>query len=494
MKTENLDKLVISGDVSIRDAMAKLDAGAEGLLLLTDVSGKLMRTVSDGDIRRLLLDGCSIQDSLTRHLPAKEPVVAYDGTNAIDLLSLLNEYVINHVPIIDDEGCLLDLVRRIDLDSQIYLSSPHLGEYERKYVDEALDTNWVAPLGPNVDAFETEMAEYLESDYQAAALSSGTAAIHLSLVLAGIGQGDYVLCSSLTFVASANPILYQGAVPVFIDSDKTSWNISPDSIDLAMLDLSSKGIKPKAIVIVNLYGNSADFEPIKRVCEKWNLIVIEDAAESLGADYQGQKSGTFGDFGIFSFNGNKIITTSGGGMLVSRNPEHIQRAKFLATQARDARPYYYHTSIGYNYRMSNVLAGIGRGQLKVLDERVRRRREIHAIYQEALAEYTFIDWIQESENANSNRWLTAISINAPDYDADKIVATLSAEKIEARHVWRPMHMQPLFDNTPYYSHEDQDVAGKLFATGLCLPSGSNMSESQHEWVIRCLKRELDKLV
>lgn len=369
--------------------------------------------------------------------------------------------------------------------SRIFLSPPHMSGNEQKYINEAFETNWIAPLGPNVDAFEKELAEYIGSK-GAAAVSSGTAAIHIALRLLDVQQGDRVFCSSLTFIASANPILYQGAEPVFIDSEPDTWNMSPLALERAMEAAKKEGKLPKAVVVVNLYGQSAKMDEILAICNHYQVPVVEDAAESLGSTYKGKKSGTFGKFGIYSFNGNKIITTSGGGMLVSDDVEALQKARFLATQARDPAPHYQHSQVGYNYRMSNIVAGIGRAQLEVLDERVKARRAIFDRYVQALGDIEGIHFMPELEGTMSNRWLTTLTIDqqALGMTPMDIINALAAENIEARPVWKPLHLQPLFDGVQYYPHEEGwSVSDELFANGICLPSGSSMTAEEQNRVI-----------
>jgi pyridoxal phosphate-dependent aminotransferase EpsN len=361
---------------------------------------------------------------------------------------------------------------------------------ELKYINEAFETNWIAPLGPNVDAFEAEVAQYVGAS-EVVAVSSGTAAIHLALLLLGVGMGDKVFCSSLTFIASANPIIYQGAEPVFIDSEPETWNMSPQALERAFCDAIKNGPLPKAVIVVNLYGQSAKMEELSAICNKYGVPIIEDAAESLGAMYKGKASGTFGKFGVFSFNGNKIITTSGGGMLVSDDRESIQRARFLATQARDAAPHYQHSQIGFNYRLSNILAGIGRAQLEVLDERVAARRGIFQRYKNELSEIPGVTFMPELIDTFSNRWLTALTINekVSGISVTEVLDALSEENIEARPVWKPLHLQPIFKERKYYPHNEQEsVSETLFNSGLCLPSGSNMKDEDVETVIHHIKQ------
>lgn len=369
--------------------------------------------------------------------------------------------------------------------SRIFLSPPHMSGNEQKYINEAFKTNWIAPLGPNVDAFEKELAEYVGSK-GAAAVSSGTAAIHLALRLLDVQQGDKVFCSSLTFIASANPILYQGAEPVFIDSEPDMWNMSPLALERAMEEAKKEGKLPKAVIVVNLYGQSAKMDEILAICNHYQVPVVEDAAESLGSTYKGKKSGTFGKFGIYSFNGNKIITTSGGGMLVSDDVEALQKARFLATQARDPAPHYQHSQVGYNYRMSNIVAGIGRAQLEVLDERVKARRAIFDRYVQALGDIEGVQFMPELEGTMSNRWLTTLTIDqqALGVTPMDIINALAEENIEARPVWKPLHLQPVFNGVTYYPHEEGwSVSDELFANGICLPSGSSMTIDEQNRVI-----------
>lgn len=363
---------------------------------------------------------------------------------------------------------------------------------ELKYIIDAFETNWVAPLGPNVDAFEKEIASYVGVN-EAVAVSSGTAAIHLALSLLGVKSGDKVFCSSLTFVASANPILYQGAVPIFIDSEPETWNMSPDALTFALKEAAVNDELPKAVIVVNLYGQSAKMDDICSICDQFNIPIIEDAAESLGSLYKGKQSGTFGDFGIYSFNGNKIITTSGGGMLVSNDTRAMKEARFLATQARDPAPHYQHSTTGYNYRLSNVLAGIGRAQLEVINNRVYAKRAIFNRYYEELARIPGIEFMPELEDTLSNRWLTALTVNQEisGVSVEELLQSLADENIEARPVWKPLHLQPLFKGVKYYPHfEGLDVSKYLFENGICLPSGTNMTKSDQTRVIECLKRSL----
>lgn len=375
---------------------------------------------------------------------------------------------------------------------RIYLSPPHMSGNEQAYIQEAFDTNWIAPLGPHVDAFEKELASHVGTK-DAAAVSSGTAAIHLALQLLGVTTGDFVFCSSLTFVASANPIVYQGATPVFIDSEPDTWNMSPQALERALNEACKKGKLPKAIIVVNLYGQSAKMDEITAICDAFMVPIIEDAAESLGSTYKGRASGSFGRFGIYSFNGNKIISTSGGGMLVANDAEALNKARFLATQARDSAAHYQHSQIGYNYRMSNVLAGIGRAQLAVLEERVESRRAVFERYYRELADVPGIRFMPELPYTRSNRWLTAMTLNAKEagVSVEYLLHVLAEENIEARPVWKPLHMQPLFKGAAYYAHSDyESISEQLFETGICLPSGSNMSDDEQTRVITCIQKAI----
>jgi dTDP-4-amino-4,6-dideoxygalactose transaminase len=364
------------------------------------------------------------------------------------------------------------------MKNEIWLSSPHMGGNEINFIHEAFEQNWIAPLGPNVGGFEKDLKNYLNHDVEVAALSSGTAALHLALIILGIKQGDEVLCQSLTFSASANPIVYVGAIPVFIDSEPETWNMCPDSLEIAIKDRLAKGKLPKAIIVVHLYGMPAKMNEIMEVAQKYNIPVIEDAAEALGSAYQGRKCGTFGLMSILSFNGNKIITTSGGGALVCNTLEQKNKAVFLSTQARENAPHYQHSEIGYNYRMSNISAGIGRGQMEVLDKRVEARRNNHFFYVNLFQEIEGVTVFSEpNEDFYSNHWLSAITVdeNITGWSNHDLMLQFRNEKIESRPLWKPMHLQPVFENCIYYGNS---VAEDLFNKGLCLPSGSNLTEEQ----------------
>lgn len=377
------------------------------------------------------------------------------------------------------------------INPKIWLSSPHMGGSEQKYVQQAFDENWVAPLGPNVNGFEDDIKDYLKAG-NVAALSSGTAAIHLALIILGVQPGDEVICQSMTFSASANPIAYLGAKPIFIDSEPDTWNMSPEFLEKAIIDRMAKGKKPKAIIPVHLYGMPAKMKEIMEIANRYEIPVVEDAAEALGSSIDGVKCGVFGEMNILSFNGNKIITTSGGGALVTKTETEKNKAVFLATQARDEAPHYQHSEIGYNYRMSNIVAGIGRGQMEVLDERVKQRNAHFDAYRHAFKDIAGIKFQESPDGFFSNRWLTTIIINpllTNGVSRETIRLGLQEENIESRPLWKPMHMQPVFGKDAYYGEK---VAEDLFEFGLCLPSGSNMTEDERNRVITLMINILEK--
>jgi len=377
--------------------------------------------------------------------------------------------------------------------SRIYLSPPHMSGQEQQYIDEAFASNWIAPVGPHIEAFERELAAYVGCR-DAAAVSSGTAAIQLALHLLGVSSGDRVFCSSFTFTASANPIRYLGGEPVFIDSEADTWNMSPLALERALKAAANAGKLPKAVVVVHLYGQCAKMDEIGAICEAYEVPIVEDAAEALGSTYKGRSSGTFGRLGIFSFNGNKIITTSGGGMLVSDDESLLAKARFLATQARDQALHYQHSAIGYNFRMSNVLAGIGRAQLEVLDDRVQARRAVFARYAEALQSRSGIAFMPEWREGVSNRWLTALTIDQKETGVtiSELLSELGDRNIEARPLWKPLHQQPVYSGTAFYSApDDEPVCERLFKTGICLPSGSSLKAEEQMRVIGCIEGLLD---
>ncbi|MDN3676693.1 DegT/DnrJ/EryC1/StrS family aminotransferase [Flavobacterium paronense] len=373
-------------------------------------------------------------------------------------------------------------------NSKIWLSSPHMGGNEKNFVKEAFDTNWVAPLGPNVTGFEQDLENYLGQEHYVAALSSGTAAIHLGLVLLGVTAGDEVICQSFTFSASANPIVYLGASPIFIDSETETWNMCPIALEEAIIDRLKKGKKPKAIIPVHLYGMPFKVDEIRKIADKYEIPILEDSAEALGSTYKGKKCGTFGDIGVLSFNGNKIITTSGGGALVTLSKGVKEKTVYLATQARDNEPHYQHSEIGYNYRLSNICAGIGRGQMEILEHHVSLRRSMHQFYLDIFNTIDSVTVFDEpNSNYFSNHWLTCIIIDSKvlGKTIEQFRVALEMENIESRPLWMPMHLQPVFEKYPYYG---SNVANLLFQNGLCLPSGSNLTESDKQRITDAVHR------
>ena len=379
---------------------------------------------------------------------------------------------------------LLNIKIRTKMNEKIWLSSPHMGGTEQKYIQEAFETNWVAPLGPNVNGFESDLENYLSNQVHVAALSSGTAALHLGLILLGVQQGDEVLCQSMTFSATVNPIVYLGATPIFIDSELDTWNMCPIALEEAIQDRIAKGKKPKAIIPVHLYGMPAKMDEIIAIANRYEIPVLEDSAEALGSAYKGQKCGTFGSLAALSFNGNKIITTSGGGALVTKSEVVKEKAIFFATQARDAAPHYQHSEIGYNYRLSNIAAGIGRGQMEVLEQHVALRRKWNQRYQDFFATIPNVTVLKEPSNDfYSNHWLTAIVLVSFE-QREALRFEFESQNIETRPLWKPMHLQPVFEMYPFYG---TSVAASLFENGLCLPSGSNLTENQWERIVFVLE-------
>ncbi|WP_394675208.1 DegT/DnrJ/EryC1/StrS family aminotransferase [uncultured Chryseobacterium sp.] len=374
------------------------------------------------------------------------------------------------------------------MKDKIWLSPPHLSGREMSFIEDAIERNWITSIGQNIDEFEYSLAQYMEVDNHVVALNSATSAIHLALVMLGTGSEDEIITSSFSFVASANPIVYCGATPIFIDSEKDTWNMCPVALEEAVKDRISKGKKPKAIIVVHLYGMPAKMDEILKIAEEYDITIIEDAAEALGSSYQGKACGTFGRFGILSFNGNKIITTSGGGALVCHNQEDKDKAVFLSTQARDYAPHYQHSHIGYNYRMSNIVAGIGRGQMEVLNDRIQARRKMHDFYISLFNDIKGINVFSEpTDNYYSNHWLSAIIIN-PEITGktrEELRMALLEENIESRPLWKPMHLQPVFTDAPYYG---TDIAEKMFDNGLCLPSGSNLSDEDRSRIAVVIKK------
>lgn len=366
------------------------------------------------------------------------------------------------------------------MNPKISLSTPHMGGSELAYIQEAFEQNWIAPLGPNVDAFEKEIENFLGNGLHVAALNSATSAIHLALIIVGVERGDEVICQSFTFSASANPIVYLGATPIFVDSEQCTWNICPLQLELAIKDRINKGKTPKAIIAVDLYGMPYPIDEVRKIAKKYEIPVIEDSAEALGSSYKGQKCGTFGDISVLSFNGNKIITTSGGGAIVCKDKAHRDKAVFLSTQARDNAPHYQHSEIGYNYRMSNICAGIGRGQMEVLEKRITERRANHQFYKEIFKDWEGITLFSEpSSEYFSNHWLSVVLVDEDKtgFHKENLRLELLKNNIEAASLWKPLHLQPVFENAPYYGEK---IAETLFHNGLCLPSGSNLTDEDRE--------------
>jgi dTDP-4-amino-4,6-dideoxygalactose transaminase len=482
----SIDKIIIPYEMTIQNALSVLNESDLLILFIVNSDGALERTITDGDLRRFVLDKGSLGGSVDE-LPEKPPIVVTSDALNNEVSTLMYRHGINHVPVVDATGRPIGIHTRESADTGILLSVPHMTGEEREYVEQAFDTNWVAPLGPNVDAFEQELSEYIGGSY-VAAVNTGTAAIHLALRLLEVSTGDFIFCQSFTFIASANPIVYQGAEPVFIDSESKTWNMCPIALKKALQHFKKLGKLPKAIIVVHIYGQSADMDKIMKISDEYGVPVVEDAAESMGASYKGKHTGIIGKFGIFSFNGNKIITTSGGGALVSDDKEMIKKARFLSTQAKDPEPHYEHTEIGYNYRMSNILAGVGRGQLKVLDDRVLARRKIFQYYKTKLSEIDAIEWMPEPSKCYSNRWLSAFIIN-PDktnITNNKLIEFLSELNIEARHVWKPMHQQPVFSGLQYFMEGRESYCDYLFDNGICLPSSSSMTNEQQDFVVSAI--------
>lgn len=481
-----VDHLIISSQVIISDAIKALNNTDSLILLVVDDDGRFKRTITDGDLRRLIIDKGSLTASI-ESLPDIVSIVASASTPISEISNLMYKHGITHIPIIDGSRFPIGIYLKEDVDKKILLSAPHMGGDEQFFVEQAFDTNWIAPLGPNVDAFECEISNLIGGSH-VAALNTGTSAIHLALLLLGVSRDDFVLCQSFTFVASANPILYLNAIPVFIDSEPETWNMCPKALEKALKQFKKNNSMPKAVIVAHLYGQSSDMDAILKICDDFKVPVVEDAAESMGATYKGKYTGTFGKFGIFSFNGNKIITTSGGGALVSEDESLIKKARFLSTQAKDIAPHYEHTQIGFNYRMSNILAGIGRGQLKVLDNRVKSRRKVFEFYRDALSQIEAIEWMPEAANTYSTRWLSVFVLNPEKsrVKAKELINALINLNIEARHVWKPMHIQPLFQEYEYFSCAQESYCNYLFDNGVCLPSSSNLTFGQQETVINAI--------
>ncbi len=486
------DGLTIPSVATLQEALRRMLASGEEALILVGEDGEPLREITERAVRRMRIAGFSDETPLSALPPgalarvgAAEPPEAAQKAMAAANLRL--------AAVVDARGRVASVVRRDRRDEPILLSPPHVGGEEEELALHAFDTNWIAPLGPNVERFEKDIAASLGVK-AALALSSGSAALHLSMALLGVKPGDLVFCSSFTFIASVAPALYQWAEPVFIDSEPDSWNMSPAALERAFAAAAREGRKPRAVIVANLYGQSADYDPILEICAAHGVPVVEDAAESLGADYKGRRSGSIGAFGVVSFNGNKIITTSGGGALVSDDVEAIARARFLSTQARDPAPHYQHSVYGYNYRMSNILAGVGVGQLRLLERRVEQRRRVFAFYEAALGGLDGLSFMPEAPFGRSNRWLSTMTLDprrTGGVAAADLMAALTAAKIESRPLWKPMHRQPVFEGRGYFGHGDNEsVCDQLFEQGLCLPSGTALTEAQLERVVDVIRKTL----
>lgn len=477
----------------IMDAMKRLDSAAVKLCVVTDDAGDLWRAVTDGDLRRALLAGHSLESPLSA-LERQKPICAPDGTSPTDMLALMRAHSVSALLVTDSKGAPLEVVSRSKLEGTLLLSPPHLGATEMSFVQQAFDDNWIAPAGPNLVQFEKELGVIAQRRYTLA-LSSCSAALHLALRVLNVKAGDRVYVSDLTFVASLQPILYERAVPVLIDADPRHWNMSVPALERQLTKDHASGTLPAAIFVVHLYGQSSDMSEICHLAGHYGIPVVEDAAESLGAEYGNRPSGSHGILSAFSFNGNKIITTSGGGALVSDQGHLIEHARKLATQGRDAAEHYQHSEVAYNYRMSNVLAGIGLGQLEVLKERVRRRREIFELYRSELGDILGLGFQQNSAGSKGTRWLTVLTFD-PDhipYHPYVFMRRLRDLGIETRPAWKPMHMQPLCSGYDFVPHSESEVVSpQLFLRSLCLPSGSSMTNVDVMRVVSALRDILEK--
>lgn len=479
---------IVSAESSIADALATIDRAQPKIALVVDAAGRLTRTVTDGDIRRALLAGEGLASPLSA-LPPRAPVALPLGARRAEVRAAMDAGAVAALVLVDDQGRPAALADRAWAGEAILLSPPHMGARERELVQEAFDDNWIAPAGPNLTRFEAALAEV--SGRQAAlALTSGTAALHLALRVLGVRRGDRVYTSNLTFAASLQPVLYEGAVPVLIDAEPHGWNMSPAALAAQLAADEAAGTLPRAIIVVHLYGQSANMAAIGALAARYDVPLVEDAAESLGAIWQGRPSGSHGTLAAYSFNGNKIITTSGGGALVTDDPALIAHARRLATQGREDALHYQHAEVAYNYRLSNVLAGIGCGQLELLADRVAARRAIYARYRDGLADVPGVAFQEEAEGGEGNRWLTAITLD-PDYapvHPYQVIRGLQSAGIEARPGWKPMHMQPLCAGMAYRPHSPcEDVSARLFLQSLCLPSGSALTPLAQDRVIARLR-------
>lgn len=479
------------GRDSLRTALAVLEGAPVKLCLIVDEHGRLERTVTDGDIRRGLLSGIDLDQELLS-LKGCAPVSMDDQASRAELIDRLDKSSVDAIVLVDKHQKPTGIASRSDLFKPMFLSPPHMGDLEAAFVDLAFEENYIAPAGTNLSEFEASL-QHLSGCSHALAVSSGTAGLHLALRVLGIADGDRVYVSDMTFAASVQPILYERAVPVLIDCNPVGWNMSPDALERALDHDSKHGTLPKAIVVVHLYGQSADMGRITALAEKYDVPIVEDAAESLGARWNGASSGSHGVIGVYSFNGNKIITTSGGGAIVSNRPDLIDKARSLATQARDPADHYQHSEIAYNYRMSNVLAGIGRGQLAVLEDRVQSRRAVFDRYLDALSNIEGISFQEELPGSYGNRWLTVINLDASVLEIHPYVLMRNVRRygIETRPAWKPMSLQPLLGSAELWTHSgNESVAHGLFYSSLCLPSGSAMRADEQDAAIQIIRETL----
>lgn len=468
----------------VRDALVKIESGRPKMCLVVNADGKLLRSVTDGDVRRGLLAGLTLESALS-DLPGREPVCAPSSTSPAELKSLFDEHRVSSIILLDEVGRPVDICSVDQVVAPVLLSSPHIGDAEERYVQQAFDTNWIAPAGPNLALFERRLAE-VSGRREAVAVSSGTAGLHLALRALDLPKNARIYVSDKTFVASVQPVLYEGMTPVLIDAEPHSWNLSADALERQLIQDHAANSLPGAIIVVHLYGQSAQMNRIMALAGRFGIPVIEDAAESLGALYDNRASGAHGLISVFSFNGNKIITTSGGGAVVTDDPKIAERVRYLSTQGRDPFDHYQHSEIAYNYRMSNVLASVGLGQLEVLHDRVAQRRAIFARYLDALSGIPGIGFQQDWAEAKGNRWLTVLTFD-PDHirlHPYQVMRALSQRGIETRPSWKPLHMQPLLHSAEFVPHSQTEaVSSNLFLRALCLPSGSNMSQDQQDRVI-----------
>lgn len=489
MNQDGVDQYLISDSATILAAMQKIDGARVKLCIIKKNDGTIWRTATDGDLRRALLNGATVDSPLST-LEDKDPIFAPLGSHDYAILETMRNHDIQAILVADENGEITKVVARQELEGNLLLSPPHLGSTELSYIQRALDDNWVAPAGPNLIQFEHALAKKTQRS-NALALSSGSAALHLALRVLNIRDGARVYVSDLTFAASLQPILYERAEPVLIDADPFTWNMSTVALEKQLVKDKTSGNLPKAIIVVHLYGQSAEMQSICSLAEKFGVPIVEDSAESLGASYDKRPSGSHGSLSAYSFNGNKIITTSGGGALVSDNNELIEYARKLSTQGRDNAEHYQHSEVAYNYRMSNILAGIGIGQLQVLNDRVKRRQEIFALYRDQLSEIDGIDFQQDSKNGVGSRWLTVITMDPRYIDVHPYVVMrrLRDTGIESRPCWKPMHMQPLCRHMEFVTHNEYEaVSSSLFLRSLCLPSGSAMSDLDVRRVSTAIKK------